>query len=134
MQQLHDGFPRSLAPNDLFYRAIPPGYLREDGTIKPAAFSRASANKKMSVDWGELSTSQDTYDRWPQWGEGRAVAQITAQLCWECEQTVEFTPTVSNPAHSEVSNMPGSVIGSDKARYLLSAGARIVLGPGVPTN
>ena len=117
------GFPRALVPDDAFYRAIPPRYLREDGTIGPAAFSRASVNRKMSVDWAELSSPQDTYDRWPQWGEGRAVAEITAQACWDCEQAIEFAPTPDNPAHSEVGNRPGSGIGADKVRYLLARAA-----------
>ena len=120
------GFPRPLVPDDAFYRAIPPRYHREDGSISSAAFSRASANKKMSVDWSELSAPQDTYDRWPQWGEGRAVAEISAQLCWDCEQAIEFAPTESNPAHSEVGNRPGSAIGGTKVRVLLSVGARLV--------
>ena len=128
MQQPPDngGFPRPLAPSDSFYRAIPPRYLREDGTIGAAAFSRASANKKLSIDWGQLSTPQETYDRWSHWGDGRAVAEITAQLCWDCEQTIEFAPTQDNPSHSEAGNRPGSVIGSAKVRFLLSNGARLV--------
>ena len=77
----------------------------------------------MSVDWAELSSPQDTYDRWPQWGEGRAVAEITAQACWDCEQAIEFVPTPDNPAHSEVGNRPGSAIGKDKVRYLLARAA-----------
>ena len=130
MQQPHGGgFPRPLTSNDPFYRAIPPGFLREGGKISPAAFSKASANKKMSVDWGELSSPRETYDRWESWGEGRAVAALTAQACWDCQQTVEFAAAGDNPAHSEVGNSPDSAIGSDKVRFLLAQRASLVLGP-----
>ena len=91
-------FPRPLTESDQFYRAIHPDWIKEDGKVSTAAFT----NKEMSVDWADLSTPCETFDRWPQWGECRGVASITAGLCWQNDQNVEYTPKDDNCSHSDV--------------------------------
>ena len=125
------GFPRPLTPDDRFYRAIRPSYIYEDGRISRAAFAKSTGNEKMSVDWAELSTPQETYDRWPQWGEGRAVAEVTAQALWMNQQMIEYAPTPDNPAHSEVADRPDRTIGKDK---ILSNLARAAVLLPFPSN
>ena len=111
-QPLGDGgFPRPLTADDVFYRAIRPEDIHPDGRISRKAFAKASANRKLSVDWAALCTPQDTYDHWPQWGEGRAVAALTARACWDCQQQIEHAPTADNPAHSEVFDHLGRTMG-----------------------
>ena len=56
----------------------------------------------MSVDWVDMTTSQEALDRWAQWGDDRGLASITADLSWDNGQNVEYTPTEDNPAHSDV--------------------------------
>ena len=110
------GFPRDLLPDDEFYRAFRPGlYKRDDGTISPGAFSNTTGTDRMSVDWAERSSPEETFDRWTRWGDDRGVASITAELCWENEQSIEYAPIKDqpgepdNPAHSDV-------VGSDAPR------------------
>ena len=97
-----EGFPRPIKVDDLFYRAINPLYVREGGKISPGAFSNASETNGMSVDWVARSTPQETYDRWPQWGDCRGVASITAGVCWQNDQKFEYAPKEDNCAHSDV--------------------------------
>lgn len=74
------------------------------------------------MDWAERSTSQEAFDRWPQWGAGRGVAYITAGLCWENHQTIRFSPTQGNPAHSDVVGEK-----TDSTRNKLAKGARLLI-------
>lgn len=132
-QPLGDGrFPRPLTPNDVFYRAIRPEDIHPDGRISRKAFAKASANRRMSVDWAALSTPQETYDRWPQWGEGRGVAEITAQLCWECAQQIEYSPTPGNPAHSDVFDQPDIALGRLAVQRALARAAVLLPLPSNP--
>ena len=123
------GFPRPLTPEDVFHRAIRAEDIRPDGVISRKAFSKASANNKLSVDWAALCSPQDTYDRWPQWGEGRGVAAITAQLCWECHQQIVYAPTGDNPAHSEVFDRPDRTMGRLAVQRALAHGAVLLPVP-----
>lgn len=121
-------FPRQLSPRDEFYRAIHPDYMKANGRISSGAFSKAAGSDRMSVDWSERSTPDQTYHRWKHWGQGRGVALITAQLCWENQQLVLFTPTADNSAHSDVVNKAGYSIGKDRLRKNLARGARLIVG------
>ena len=124
-----DGFPRPLQPDDEFYRAIHPDYLKKNGKISPGAFSKATANKRMSVDWAENSTASQTYERWERWGECRGVASITAGLCWENNQSISFAQTVDNPSHSEVASKDGNDVSEARISKKLARGAKLrVLG------
>ena len=82
----------------------------------------------MSVDWAEKSSPQETFNRWTRWGDDRGVASITAQLCWDNEQAIEYTPikgqagVPDNPAHSDV---VGS--GADRIRKRFSKGAKLLI-------
>ena len=113
--------------SDAFYRAIPANHLREDGTVSPGAFARASSNNKLSVDWADLSSPEETYARWERRGAGRGVASITAQLCWDNSQFIEFDPTPDNPSHSEITDQPGTRVGNDRLRKNLSRQARLII-------
>lgn len=126
------GFPRPLMPDDTFYRAVRPEYVLDNGMVSPQAFNQASASRKLSVDWAALCRPQDTYYRWPNWGEGRAVAAITAQACWEFEQQIEYSPTPGNPAHSDVSDRPNRTLGRDKIRRALAQSATLLKLPPQP--
>lgn len=122
-------FPHPLTPEDVFYRAVRPEDLLNNGMLSPQAFSQASATRKLSVDWGGMCSPQETYDRWPHWGAGRAVASLTAQQCWDCQQQIEYSPTPGNPAHSDVFDQQGRTIGRDKIRRMLARGAFLVVPP-----
>ena len=76
----------------------------------------------MSVDWADIATPQQTFDRWTVWGEGRGVASITAGLCWNNGQEIEYTPDESKPAHSDVVGDK-----SDRIKKKLAKGARLVI-------
>ena len=56
----------------------------------------------MSVDWAELSTVQETVARFPKWDKGWGVASITAEVCWHIGEAIEYSPTTTNPAHSDI--------------------------------
>lgn len=115
-------FPRPLEDDDEFYRAIHPNFMKEGGGISPGAFSNASQTDRMSVDWAEMATPQQTLDRWEKWGEGRGVASITAGLSRNNGQRIEYTPDESNPAHSDV-------VGDkfDRVRKNLAKSAKLVV-------
>ena len=95
-------FPRQLEATDLFYRAVHPLFVKDCGKISPSAFSNASGTDGMSVDWAARSSPQETFDRWPQWGDCRGVASITAELCWQNDQEIKCAPEEGNRAHSNV--------------------------------
>ena len=115
-------FPRSLEDDDEFYRAIRPEWIKSGGRISPSAFSNATQTDRMSVDWADIATPQQTFDRWTVWGEGRGVASITAGLCWNNGQEIEYTPDESKPAHSDVVGDK-----SDRIKKKLAKGARLVI-------
>ena len=95
-------FPRTLTTDDVMFRAVHPTHLKDDVTVSSAAFVKNSKDTRMSVDWASLSTPRQTYDRWPQWGDDRAVAAVAAWWCWEAQQIIQHTPTDDNPSHSDV--------------------------------
>jgi hypothetical protein len=127
-QNWQTGFPRKLLSEDNFYRAIQGIHNRGDGTISPWAFSKSAGTDRMSVDWAEKSSPQETFDRWVKWGDDRGVASITAQLCWDNIQTIEFTPVKDdpcepdNPAHCDVAGSRG-----DRVRKNLAKGADLLI-------
>lgn len=99
-------FPRRLMSDDTFYRAVHPKCIQR-GELLSTAFanpSKPEQSDRMSVDWAEKSTYQETYDRRiEKFGDGLAVVSITAELCWsDGTQTLEFSDTAENPAHSDV--------------------------------
>ncbi len=60
----------------------------------------------MSVNWGALSSVQDTLAGRDNCG----VVSITTELCMELNQEIERTPTKDNPAHSDIiGQKPNSV-------------------------
>lgn len=126
---LGHGFPQPLSPDDVFYRAIRPEDIRANGVISSKAFAKASANRKLSVDWAALCSAQDTYQRWPHWGKERGVAAITAQLCWDCQQQIAYAPTEDNSAHSEVFDQPIRTLGRLAVQRALARGALLVVPP-----
>ena len=81
-------------------------HIEDDGTVSPAAFAKSSKDNRMSIDWAELSTPRETYDRWEHWGDRRGVASLTAKLIWDNKQRILFTPietpTECNPAHCDM--------------------------------
>lgn len=122
-------FPRDLIPADEFYRAVRSElFKKDDGTISPGAFSNATGTARMSVDWAEKSSPEETFDRWTRWGDDRGVVSITAQLCWDNDQTIEYSPIndqldePGNPAHCDV-------VGSDapRLRKRIAKGAKLLI-------
>jgi hypothetical protein len=115
-------FPRPLEEDDEFYRAIHPDWIKDGGGISSAAFSNATGTDRMSVDWADGSTPQQTFDRCTKWGNGRGVALITAGLCWNNGQKVEYTRHEDNNAHSDV-------VGSKSlsVRKTFARGAKLVI-------
>ena len=95
-------FPRQLVGEDKLYRVIRGLHLKDDGRISPGAFSKTTGTIRMSVDWSEKSTPQESIDRFPQWDDRKAVASVTAETCWEQKQSLDYKPLLDNPAHSEV--------------------------------
>ncbi len=114
-------FPRALTPDDLFYRALQPIWIKPGDTISSAAFSNPSASRRMSVDWAEKSTPVETFQRWERWGPARGVASLPFGVCRDNGQTVEFTPTPENEAHSDVIGQKG-----DRIRKNLAKGAKLI--------
>lgn len=122
-------FPRPLQPDDEFYRAIRPEHLKKNGKISPGAFSKATVNNRMSVDWAEKSTARETYERWEHWGECRGVASITARLCWDNNQSMSFEKTTDNPSHTEVASQDWNKLSEDRIRKNFARGAKLrILG------
>ena len=115
-------FPRPLEEEDEFYRAIRPEWIKGGGKISAGAFSNAGQTDRMSVDWADRATPQQTFDRWAKWGDGRGVASITTGLCWNNGQVIEYTPDENNHAHSDV---VGSK--SDRIRKTLAKDAKFVI-------
>ena len=93
-------FPRRLRSDDPFYRAVNPINI-DGGELTSSAFANTSKTDSMSVDWAQESTYQETFNRW-NYGAGQAVVSITAELCWDGAQILEFTPDKINPSHSDV--------------------------------
>lgn len=101
--QVRMAFPRRLIHDDEFFRAInPKAHLKPDGKLSSAAFSNSSNTNEMSVDWAERSTPAETVGRFPHWPAGKFVASITAGTCWSLDQSIEFSPTTHNPAHTGI--------------------------------
>ena len=88
----------------------------------------------MSVDWSDKSTPEQTHERWQHWGDGRGVASITAGLCWNNQQQIEFTPNRNNPSHSDVFDARDATISKSRLRKRLAKGAKLVIAaiPGIP--
>ena len=96
-------FPRPLNEDDSFLRAVNPYvHLKPDGTLSSAAFYNSSNTNSMSVDWAGRSTPADTVSRFPDWPETKFVASVTAGTYWDLKQTIEFSPTTHNPAHTDI--------------------------------
>ena len=100
-------FPRPLTDGDQFYRAIRGVHLHDNGRISPAAFSKTTGTDRMSVDWAEKATPVETFNRFEHWPDRKGVASITAEVCWDRGQALDFKPCPGNPSHSEVVG-PGS--------------------------
>jgi hypothetical protein len=83
----------------------------------------------MSVDWADISTPKQTYERWQRWGDGRGVAAITAGLCWKNQQLIEFTPNGSNPSHSDVFDAADATISKSRLKKRLAQGAKLIIDP-----
>lgn len=125
------GFPRPLAKDEKFYRAIHPTHMK-GGKISHFAFAnptRPIPTNRMSVDWAEKSTPQQTFDRWARWGNGRGVASLTAELCWNYGQMTEFAPEKDNPAYSKDNPAHSDEVGtkSDRIRKNLAKGAKLMI-------
>ena len=122
-------FPRQLTHQDEFYRAINPIYVdKRDGKVSPGAFAKTSKTNAMSVDWAELSTPRETYDRWEKWGDRRRVASITARLIWDNKQNILFTETECNPSHSEVVDGEGAgALSKNQLKKNLLRGAKLLI-------
>lgn len=115
-------FPRRLLHDDEFYRAINPKFhLKPDGRLSSAAFSNTSNTQEMSVDWAELSTPAETVGRFPDWPAGKCVASVTAGTCWNLDQSIEFSPTPHNPAHTGIVGVK-----TDSVRRKLARTAKIL--------
>ena len=93
-------FPRELAPDDLFYRAVPKPFIKPGGAVSPGAFNNTTGKDSMSVDWAELSTPEETIDRFPDWPCPKGVVAVPVQRFWDKEQVVEYDPKDGNPSHS----------------------------------
>ena len=127
-------FPRPLNPDDEFYRALLPCWIQDDGTVSPSAFYPSKSDQTLSVDWSELSTYEQTCERWVHRGEGRGVASVTAELCRENEQQIHYDPDPENgnPAHSKVFKKPEATISNNRFRKRMARGASLVHVHGTP--
>ena len=112
-------FPRPLAAEDTFYRVIRGLHLKDDGRISPGAFCKTSGTNRMSADWSERSTPQESIDRFHQWDDRKAVASITAETCWNKDQSLDFKPLPNNPAHSEVVGTDSNSLRKQLARQAI---------------
>jgi hypothetical protein len=85
----------------------------------------------MSVDWADKSTSQQTFNRWVEWGPCRGVASITDELARNNGQNTEYKPKKTNHAHSDV--VGGK---SKQVRKALARDAKLVIPTptSTPTN
>ena len=102
-------FPRHLADTDQFYRAVQCVHLKPGGRVSPGAFCNTKNTDKMSVDWAELSTPEETMARFSNWKGQRGIASITASVFWEAEQHIDYDPQKHNEAHT-------SIVGNDSER------------------
>jgi hypothetical protein len=132
-------FPRPLTPDDILFHAVHPNFLARDGTISSAAFNKDSKTNKMSCDWAELSTPQESHNRWTKWGDGRGVAAISAKACWDAQQIIEFTPDApdvldGNPSHSDVFSHGGTTLTDKRIRERLQKEAVLVFNQTGPLH
>ena len=114
-------FPRALSDDDPFYRAIRNLHIKPDGRISPGAFSKTTGTNRMSVDWAQKSTPEITLARFECWPDRKAVVSITAKVCWDRSQSLDFKPLPDNPSHSEVVGPP-----SNSLRKHLARNARLI--------
>lgn len=83
---------------DKFLRRIPPWHLKSSGEISSAAFENDKGKNSFSTNWLKLSSIDDTLKSFPEYG----VAAISAELCWNLGQNIEWTPTDDNVAHTDI--------------------------------
>lgn len=62
----------------------------------------ATEQNSMSVDWAQCSTPADTVSRFPDWPGRKCVASVTAGTYWDLKQIIKFSPTLENPAHTDI--------------------------------
>ena len=88
----------SFVASDNFLRRIPPWHLKGSGQISSAAFQNDDGTTSFSTNWMKLSSVEDTLRNYPHFG----VASISAKLCWELAQEIQWTPVNDNVAHCDI--------------------------------
>lgn len=83
-----------------FLRGIHPDWFNfQTQQIESWAFdNHPQTPNRMSVNWAEISSVEETIKYNPSCG----VASITAKVCYQENQEIEHTPQDDNPAHCDV--------------------------------
>lgn len=89
---------KNFVPHDKFLRRIPPWHLKQSGEISSAAFQNDKDKNSFSTNWMKLSSPEDTLRDYPTFG----VASLSASLCWDLGQKIDWTPAEDNVAHCDI--------------------------------
>lgn len=112
-----EGSTAQFESADEFLRRVHPiQWNFQEGRVSSAAFTDA----RMSVNWAASSSVQETIIGL----DGYGVVSITAELCWELKQQIEYTPTQENRAHCEVVGRKTKPV-----RTGFSKGAKVLVRP-----
>ena len=117
---------------DVFFRALNPKFhLNDQGELQPNAFLKSSDGSGMSLDWSKLCTALESMNRWvghwSKFGTVDRVAELTAELIWECNHEISPDPIPGNPAHCVVPPITGMTENQeDQARVKLAREAKVI--------
>ena len=113
--------------NEQFLRKILPVWFDfEKQEIQSWAFdNHPRTPDRMSVNWANLSSVEHTANA----DSGCGVASITAKVCYQEKQDIEYTPQEDNPAHCDVVGRKNKT-----TMRRLRNSAVLLLAPKYPTN
>lgn len=101
---------RSVADEDLLYRAIHPVFVKPDGTISSGAFN----DEKMSVDLASKTTVSKSWKRFQRTQAG--LASFPVSLAKRLKQLVRHDPLPWNHSHTLVLGKKTGSIRKELAR------------------
>ena len=121
-----------FVPQDIFFRTLNPKFhFNDQGQLQPAAFLKSSDGTGMSVDWSKFCTALESMnrwvERWSKYGTVDKVAELTAELIWDCNHEISPDCMPGNVAHCVVPPLPGMTENEeDEARVKFARHATVI--------